>query len=229
MSDLATPTVNPPLRRPEPTPKAETSTPAPTLDDLARVIKAEHQAVARANREVLTRAMRAGDLLIRAKEKMAHGEWLPWLKDHCEVSERAAQLYMQLAKGRARLEEKSAIIADLTLNEAARLLTVEPEDKPKPADEAGASDAGNTGVGTGSSGTGSTTTEAPKKTSKIADYKAKVDAQTKEASKEAIKDAKDVADFLAKWKALNEHQRLMFVEDEEETIEGLLARIKKAA
>ena len=48
-------------------------------------------------------------------------------KDHCEISERTAQLYMRLAKGRKEIEArmKSATdVADLTLNEATALLVL---------------------------------------------------------------------------------------------------------
>ena len=70
--------------------------------------------------------MAAGDLLIEAKAQVKHGQWLPWLSDHVQISERTAQLYIRLAKNRAEIEKaKSAMhVADLTLNEAAALLTL---------------------------------------------------------------------------------------------------------
>jgi len=37
-------------------------------------------------------AIAAGTLLIEAKDKLGHGQWLPWLRDHCTISERTAQL-----------------------------------------------------------------------------------------------------------------------------------------
>jgi len=52
-----------------------------------------------------------------------HGQWLAWLRDHCKISERTAQLYMRCAKNRVEIE-KSATVADLTLNEAAALLAL---------------------------------------------------------------------------------------------------------
>ena len=48
-------------------------------------------------------AINAGRLLIEAKAQLAHGQWLPWLEDHCQVSERTAQAYMQCARGIAKL------------------------------------------------------------------------------------------------------------------------------
>lgn len=66
--------------------------------------------------------MAAGDLLIEAKAMLRHGEWLPWLRDHCAISARTAQLYMRLAKQRQAVTANAQSVADLTLIEAAALL-----------------------------------------------------------------------------------------------------------
>lgn len=39
-----------------------------------------------------------GKRLLEAKEQLAHGEWLPWLRDKAEFSEATAQRFMRLAK-----------------------------------------------------------------------------------------------------------------------------------
>jgi hypothetical protein len=95
-----------------------------SLADLAARINAEHKAVATTLRDSVAHAITAGELLIEAKDRLAHGEWLPWLREHCNISERTAQLYMRTAKNRAAIEAraKSATVADLTLNETAALL-----------------------------------------------------------------------------------------------------------
>ena len=62
--------------------------------------------------------MEAGRLLIQAKDQVGHGGWLRWLKANTSVSERTAQYYMKLARD----PSKSAIIADLTLDGALKLL-----------------------------------------------------------------------------------------------------------
>jgi hypothetical protein len=62
------------------------------LADLATRIKAAHAAVGTA----LKHALEAGNLLIEAKRLVRHGEWLSWVEEHCEISERTAQAYMQL-------------------------------------------------------------------------------------------------------------------------------------
>ncbi len=97
-----------------------------TLPDLAARIRAEHTAIHGLLGESIRRAMAAGDLLIEAKALVRHGQWLPWLRDHCTISERTAQLYMRVAKNRAEIEKRSddCGFEDLTLNEAAALLVL---------------------------------------------------------------------------------------------------------
>jgi hypothetical protein len=94
-----------------------------SLADLAARIRAEHEASALSLRLGAEHAFHAGELLVEAKALVGHGQWLPWLRDHCGISERTAQLYMRCAKNRAEIEAANAQpIADLTLNEAAALL-----------------------------------------------------------------------------------------------------------
>jgi hypothetical protein len=94
-----------------------------SLADLAARIQAEHEASALSLRRGAEHAFKAGELLIEAKATLQHGQWLPWLREHCGISERTAQLYMRCAKNRPEIEAANAqLIADLTLNEAAALL-----------------------------------------------------------------------------------------------------------
>jgi hypothetical protein len=96
-----------------------------SLADLAARIRAEHEAVSTALKESVRHAIAAGELLIEAKGQLGHGRWLPWLRDHCTISERTAQLYMRVAKSRAEVENQMRNdVADLTLNEAAALLAL---------------------------------------------------------------------------------------------------------
>jgi Protein of unknown function (DUF3102) len=94
-----------------------------SLTDLAARIKAEHEAIKVSLRESVQHAFAAGELLIEAKKQLnKHGQWLPWLREHCTISERTAQLYMRCAKSRAEIEKSARGIADLTLTEAAAML-----------------------------------------------------------------------------------------------------------
>lgn len=97
-----------------------------SLCDLAARFKVEHRACIDAMRDSVAHAIAAGEILIEAKAQLKHGQWLPWLKEHCgDVAERTAQLYMRAAKNRATIEtEIRNAIADLSLNEAMALLAL---------------------------------------------------------------------------------------------------------
>jgi hypothetical protein len=96
-----------------------------SLTDLAARIRAEHEAVSKALKESVRHAIAAGELLVEAKGQLGHGRWLPWLRDHCTISERTAQLYMRVAKNRAEIENQMRNgVADLSLNEVAALLVL---------------------------------------------------------------------------------------------------------
>jgi len=86
------------------------------LPELATKIKQAHRAVRDAAKNIVTQAILAGAGLNDAKAKLAHGEFLVWLKDHCELSERTAYNYMLIAANR----NKFALDANLTLAQALR-------------------------------------------------------------------------------------------------------------
>jgi hypothetical protein len=92
------------------------------LRDLARRINQEHDSAKAAFTRGFEHALRAGELLLEAKAKVKHGEWLPWLKANCSISQRTAQLYMRVVRERPQLEAKNASLADLTLEDAAKQL-----------------------------------------------------------------------------------------------------------
>jgi hypothetical protein len=73
------------------------------LTDLAQGIAAEHAAVATALQSALTHAIAAGELLIEAKAKVRHGQWLKWLAANCDIPKRTAAHYMALARNRESL------------------------------------------------------------------------------------------------------------------------------
>ncbi len=94
------------------------------LTALADEINREHDLAERAAHTAVSHALKAGGLLIQAKAACQHGEWLPWLREHCRVSERTAQAYMRLAKELPKLDDsKAQRVADLSLREALSLLT----------------------------------------------------------------------------------------------------------
>ena len=67
------------------------------------------------------RAIEAGRALLEAKGLVKHGQWLPWLQQHCGMSERTAQLYVQIAK----LELPAETIAVMGLKAAAKAVIFE--------------------------------------------------------------------------------------------------------
>jgi Protein of unknown function (DUF3102) len=89
-----------------------------SLVDLAARINTEHEAAGKALKRSLQHAMVAGELLCEAKAQLKHGQWLPWLKDHCQIPERTARLYMRVAKNKAEIGN----VADLTVRGAVALL-----------------------------------------------------------------------------------------------------------
>ena len=95
-----------------------------SLSSLAASINAEHDAAEHAARSAVDHARRAGALLIDAKAQLPHGSWLPWLAEHCPtISERTAQVYMQLAKANPQR------VAGLSVREALAVLS-EPKEMP---------------------------------------------------------------------------------------------------
>ena len=90
---------------------------------LADEINRAHQAACRAVRTSLESAIEAGERLIEGKALVKHGEWLPWLNELCDLSERTAQVYMRLARHKDVTDIKSATAADLTMRAAVAEIT----------------------------------------------------------------------------------------------------------
>lgn len=63
--------------------------------------------------------------LLEAKALLSHGEWLPWLEERVEFSEKAAQNFMRLA----RHYSNSQTLADLGSSKALMLLAVPEEER----------------------------------------------------------------------------------------------------
>jgi hypothetical protein len=101
------------------------------LDELAGVIRAADQGVAHAAGNLIERALTAGDALLKAKEKVGHGNWLSWLKTACDLSEDRAERYMRLARGRGVLEANSARVRNLSLTGAVGLIKEQEPSRPR--------------------------------------------------------------------------------------------------
>ncbi len=69
-----------------------------SLNILAKEIKESHELCLEGINVGLAHAVRVGHLLSEAKSHMKHGEFIPWIKQNCEFSRRAASTYMRVAK-----------------------------------------------------------------------------------------------------------------------------------
>ena len=72
------------------------------VDDLHRALKTETADI-----------IKIGGLLLEAKERVGHGEWLPWLRKELSMSERTAQRYM---KAYEFVSAKNVTVTDFKLS-----------------------------------------------------------------------------------------------------------------
>jgi hypothetical protein len=84
------------------------------LPILAAEIRKAHADVQDAAKLAAERAIACGHALLEAKDLVKHGEWLPWLREHCAMPPRTAQLYMQVAKS----GQPAAVVAAVGLKGA---------------------------------------------------------------------------------------------------------------
>ncbi|MDE2095707.1 MAG: DUF3102 domain-containing protein [Patescibacteria group bacterium] len=75
------------------------------LVELARMINAEHTAVAKAVRRSLEHAHQAGLFLREAKKRCRQGEWEQWVKENCQFTPRTARRYLKIARRWSELEQ----------------------------------------------------------------------------------------------------------------------------
>lgn len=92
-----------------------------SLAELAVLASIEHAAYETTQRAALSHAVAAGEALIEAKARLKHGEWLPWVRDNLDFSERTASRYMTIASNRTRVADLGSVreaIAELTTTRA---------------------------------------------------------------------------------------------------------------
>jgi hypothetical protein len=70
----------------------ENPVPSETAD-----IRRHHAAITAAESDVLQHVLDVGGLLRHVKETLKHGQWSPWLAQHCPLDARTAQRYMRVA------------------------------------------------------------------------------------------------------------------------------------
>jgi len=70
-------------------------------------IKKLHKEIESTMKMTVEKAIRIGELLAEQKSEMAHGEFLPWLEENIEFSERTARNYMRLYRYREKITDVS--------------------------------------------------------------------------------------------------------------------------
>jgi hypothetical protein len=69
-----------------------------SLADLGGRINEAHCLAMRHAGEAVAHAIACGQMLLEAKAKVPHGQWLPWLRNNITFGERSAQGYMRIAQ-----------------------------------------------------------------------------------------------------------------------------------
>lgn len=90
---------------------------APTLDDLAETARREHRLAVQASVSMVEHAIRAGDALIAAKERVPKGQWGAWLEENFRASRETANGYARVALYQDRVR---ADLQNPTLRDALR-------------------------------------------------------------------------------------------------------------
>ncbi len=106
-----------------------------SLPELAAEANRHHQCALDAGTAMIEHAREAGEHLLAAKSKCAHGEWGAWLDKNCEFSERTAQRYMRVAQRWPELETaaKTTRVSDLPIRDALAMLAEPPRPNGQPA------------------------------------------------------------------------------------------------
>jgi hypothetical protein len=102
---------------------APPAAPPDELQQLGTRIRIVHKEVVAAAGNMILKAMDAGVPLLQAQQKVPRNTWMAWLQQNCpEISDRTARLYIQLARGREKIEANMkvgvATVANPTFTQA---------------------------------------------------------------------------------------------------------------
>jgi hypothetical protein len=100
---------------------------AANLGELAVIANKFHDEVKAAGGNLLEAVWSAGQILLTAKERCEHGEWLPWLEANFHGSQRTARRYMQVASNRSCVADLVDLDSTLSINAALDAITKKPE------------------------------------------------------------------------------------------------------
>ena len=91
-------------------------------------INDRHREVMRIGRTAKEIAAEIGGELIKVKQKLAHGEFMPWVEANCSFSDYTAKAYMRVAK--AKSEERLRFDTCTSIADVLALGKPKPEPKP---------------------------------------------------------------------------------------------------
>lgn len=100
-----------------------------SLAELARQINVAHALAEEGVRGGADRARRVGELLLRAKAAVGHGNWLAWLEGNVAFGVREAQRYTRIAQRWSSVRANTSPLTHLGIAEALEILTDGGEDE----------------------------------------------------------------------------------------------------
>jgi len=98
--------------KPQPSTQTPVIAASPATDAVTQEINQLHAELLDAARTSLDKAIRIGELLTNQKNKLGHGNYLPWLRDNVRFSERTASRYTLCYEHKKKL--KSDTLSDLS-------------------------------------------------------------------------------------------------------------------
>jgi hypothetical protein len=103
------------------------------LADLAQQIASAHADALAAARTTVEHARRCGQLLLRVKDRLPHGQFTPWIERECPFGQRTAQGYMRVVRNWEQLQETLEGEEPPTIAGALQALAEPREAKAQPA------------------------------------------------------------------------------------------------
>jgi hypothetical protein len=88
---------------------------------LADRINQHHAAAVKHAESAIEHARAAGELLLEAKNRCKHGEWLNWLAENVDVSQKTAWQYMRIAERWDEIRANHTRGYNLTVRKALKL------------------------------------------------------------------------------------------------------------
>jgi hypothetical protein len=110
---------------------------AKSLNSSVREINKLHGEILDAAKMSLTKAIKIGEILTGIKNKIEHGQWLPWIQNNFAFTDRTARNYMRCfdARDRLKLENVSDLSDAYTLLTQAKLESSPADDESAPVPE----------------------------------------------------------------------------------------------